>query len=81
LVVSEGRFSEMAIGEILPLQIPFSATFFVSEGLLFDPRFLLAEPLMVLGIISGVLLTIKLHATGFTCESSVTVAVRSLLPA
>jgi CPA2 family monovalent cation:H+ antiporter-2 len=63
LVVSESRFSEMAFGEILPFQILFSATFFVSVGLLFDPRFLLARPWMVIGIICGVLV-IKLLATG-----------------
>ena len=36
LVVSESRFSEHALGEILPLQILFSATFFVSVGMLLD---------------------------------------------
>ncbi|MEM6288256.1 MAG: cation:proton antiporter, partial [Bacteroidota bacterium] len=41
LVVSQSRFSEHALSEILPLQILFSATFFVSVGLLLDIGFLM----------------------------------------
>ena len=44
LVVSESRFSQHALGEILPLQILFSATFFVSVGMLLDLGFLVDEP-------------------------------------
>ena len=49
LVVSQSRFSEHALSEILPLQILFSATFFVSVGLLLDLGFVAANPLLVLG--------------------------------
>jgi CPA2 family monovalent cation:H+ antiporter-2 len=55
LVVSESRFSHLAFGEILPLQILFSAMFFVSVGLLLDVGFLLTNPLLVLGVIIAVL--------------------------
>ncbi len=48
LVVSESRHSAHALGEVLPLQILFSATFFLSIGTLLDVRFLLEEPLLVL---------------------------------
>nr|WP_246425595.1 cation:proton antiporter [Streptomonospora nanhaiensis] len=41
LVVSESRHSAHALGEVLPLQILFSATFFVSIGMLLDLRALL----------------------------------------
>jgi CPA2 family monovalent cation:H+ antiporter-2 len=54
LVVSESRFSSHALGEILPLQIVFTATFFVSVGMLLDPSFLLEEPLLVAGVVIGV---------------------------
>src|SRR5262245_8207673 len=40
LVVSESRFSQHALSEVLPLQILFSATFFVSVGMLLDVGFL-----------------------------------------
>jgi CPA2 family monovalent cation:H+ antiporter-2 len=63
LVVSESRYSQMAVGEILPLQILFSATFFVSVGLLFDAGFLMEQPLLVLGVVVAVF-TVKLVTTG-----------------
>ncbi len=68
LVVSESRFSAIVFGEILPLQILFSATFFVSVGLLLDPGFLLARPLLVLGAIGGVLV-VKVLATGLSLKA------------
>jgi CPA2 family monovalent cation:H+ antiporter-2 len=63
LIVSESRFSQMAFGEILPLQILFSATFFVSVGLLLDLSFLVQYPLLVLTVIAAVL-AIKFLTTG-----------------
>ncbi len=62
LVVSQSRFSEHALSEILPLQILFSATFFVSVGLLLDLSFMFANIWLVLGIIVAVLV-IKLFTT------------------
>ena len=44
LLVSESRFDLQALGEILPLQILFSAVFFVSVGMLLDVGFLVDEP-------------------------------------
>jgi CPA2 family monovalent cation:H+ antiporter-2 len=41
LIVSESRFSQHAFAEIMPLQILFSATFFVSVGMLLDVGFLI----------------------------------------
>lgn len=63
LVVSESRFSEHALGEILPLQILFSAAFFVSVGMLLDLGFLLANlPLVLLAV--GAVLLVKVATTG-----------------
>ena len=56
LVVSQSRFSEHALSEILPLQILFSATFFVSVGLLLDVGFLVANFGLVLGALAVVIL-------------------------
>lgn len=56
LVVSESRFSEHALGEILPLQILFSAAFFVSVGMLLDLGFLVAHlPLVLLAVVAVLL--------------------------
>jgi CPA2 family monovalent cation:H+ antiporter-2 len=63
LLVSESRFSEHALGETMPLQILFSATFFVSVGMLLDLRFLIHNPLFVLAAIA-VVLVIKVLTTG-----------------
>ncbi|HSP97762.1 MAG TPA: cation:proton antiporter [Candidatus Dormibacteraeota bacterium] len=59
LVVSESRFSEHALGEILPLQILFSAAFFVSVGMLLDLGFLLTHlPLVLLAVVAVLLVKV-----------------------
>jgi CPA2 family monovalent cation:H+ antiporter-2 len=63
LIVSESSFSEHALGEILPLQILFSATFFVSVGMLLDPVFLLSHLPLVLGVLLLVV-AVKALTTG-----------------
>jgi CPA2 family monovalent cation:H+ antiporter-2 len=62
LVVSESRYSQHALGEILPLQILFNAAFFMSVGMLLDPVFLLDHPLLVAGVVVGILV-LKTGAT------------------
>lgn len=56
LVVSESRFRHHAIGEIMPLQILFSAAFFVSVGLLLDLRFVVHHLPIVLIAIAGIVI-------------------------
>ncbi|MEM7482564.1 MAG: cation:proton antiporter [Acidobacteriota bacterium] len=56
LLVSESRFGNQALGEILPLQILFSAVFFVSVGLLLDVGFLMQNLLLVVAVVAAVLL-------------------------
>jgi CPA2 family monovalent cation:H+ antiporter-2 len=68
LLVSESHFSEHALGEILPLQILFSATFFVSVGMLLDLRFLVTHLPLVAAAVAGVVL-IKLLTTGFAARA------------
>lgn len=65
LLVSESRFSQHALGEILPLQILFSATFFISVGMLLDLSFLMTNLPLVLGAIAIVLI-IKIITTGIS---------------
>ncbi|SEM07829.1 Kef-type potassium/proton antiporter, CPA2 family [Blastococcus sp. DSM 46786] len=55
LVVSESRASTQALAEVLPLQIVFSAVFFVSVGMLLDVGFMLANLPLVLGAAAGAL--------------------------
>ena len=64
LVVSESRFSHHAFGEIMPLQILFSATFFVSVGMLLDVGFLVRHLPLVLATIAFVVLVKTLTTVG-----------------
>ena len=56
LIVSESRQSTHALAEVLPLQIMFSAVFFVSVGMLLDLGFLVANLPLVLAAAAVVLL-------------------------
>jgi CPA2 family monovalent cation:H+ antiporter-2 len=64
LVVSESRQSTQALSEILPLQIIFSAVFFVSVGMLLDVGFLLSNLPLVLAAAVAVLLLKTAVTTG-----------------
>ena len=62
LMVSESRVAARALGEVMPLQILFSATFFVSIGMLLDVGYLARNLPLVIGLAIGVVV-IKLFAT------------------
>ena len=51
VIVSESDFSHEAATNALPLQDAFAVLFFVSVGMLFDPRILIQEPLEVLLVV------------------------------
>ena len=63
LLVSESRFSHHAFGEIMPLQILFSAIFFVSVGMLLDLDFLIHHLPIVLGAVLFVFVVKSLTTT------------------
>lgn len=67
LLVSESRFGQQALSEILPLQILFSAAFFISVGLLFDLRFMVLSLPLLLGLLLGVLL-VKVLVTALSAR-------------
>jgi CPA2 family monovalent cation:H+ antiporter-2 len=56
LIVSESEFREHAFTEIMPLQILFSATFFVSVGMLLNLGFVMTHFPLVLGAVAVVCL-------------------------
>jgi len=62
LVVGQSRFGPQASGYMTPFRDVFSALFFVSVGMLFDPGFVLAHPLMVLAALAVVLIVKPLVA-------------------
>ena len=62
LVIADSEYSHQALGEILPLREVFNSLFFVSIGMLFDVRTVLAKPALVLGALALVV-TIKTVVT------------------
>jgi len=61
-VVSESELSHRAAADALPLQDAFAVLFFVSVGLLFDPRVLVDHPAKVLTVL-GVVMAGKFAAS------------------
>lgn len=55
LVVGQSRFGPQAAADMAPFRDVFSALFFVSVGMLFDPGFIMREPAIVLGVLVVVL--------------------------
>ncbi len=74
LVVSESRHSHRAMGDILPLQILFSATFFLSVGMLLNLQYVYANIAFVAAAIAVTLL-VKVFASGISI-----LALREPLP-
>ena len=81
LVVGQSRFGQKASVYVTPFRDVFSALFFVSVGMLFDPAFVLAEPIKVLAALGIVLLVKPLVALAIvrllrdTRKTAATVAV------
>jgi CPA2 family monovalent cation:H+ antiporter-2 len=58
LVVGQSRFGPQAAADMTAFRDVFSALFFVSVGMLFNPALLLSQPLLVLGAL-GIVLVVK----------------------
>ncbi len=56
MVVKESDFSHRAEEETLPLREIFSILFFVSVGMLFDPRIMIEQPLHVLAVVAIIMI-------------------------
>ncbi|UUX95974.1 YbaL family putative K(+) efflux transporter [Aquabacterium sp. J223] len=56
MVLRESEFSHRAADESLPLRDAFAVLFFVSVGMLFEPRVLVDEPLKVLAVVAVIVL-------------------------
>jgi CPA2 family monovalent cation:H+ antiporter-2 len=62
MVLRESQFSHRAAQETLPLRDAFAVLFFVSVGMLFDPRVLFDQPLRVLAVVGIIVLGKSLAA-------------------
>jgi CPA2 family monovalent cation:H+ antiporter-2 len=63
MVVADTEYGHRAMGDILPLRDAFVSIFFVSLGMLFDVRVVLAHPLLVGGLLLGFVLGKGILAT------------------
>jgi CPA2 family monovalent cation:H+ antiporter-2 len=52
MVLRESQFSQRAAEETLPLRDAFAVLFFVSVGMLFDPKVLVEQPLQVVAVVA-----------------------------
>jgi CPA2 family monovalent cation:H+ antiporter-2 len=81
MVVAQSPVSHQAAADALPMRDAFAVLFFVSVGILFDPRFLIQHPGMVLAALVIVLLAKPVAALaivavlGHSVKTSLTVAV------
>ena len=80
VVISESDLSHQAAAEALPLQDTFAVLFFVSVGMLFDPRVLVREPLAVLATVAiavgakAVVSFVMVLARGYPLNTALTVS-------
>jgi CPA2 family monovalent cation:H+ antiporter-2 len=58
MIVGRSELSHQAAADALPLRDAFAVLFFVSVGMLFEPRFLLERPLLILATL-GIILLVK----------------------
>lgn len=80
IVVGQSKVSDQAGADVLPMRNVFAVLFFVSVGMLFDWRTVLAVPGLLLGVLAIILLVTPLVAllivvvTGHSIKTAVTVA-------
>jgi len=81
MVVAQSPVSHQAAADALPMRDAFAVLFFVSVGMLFDPAFLLAQPLMVAAGVAIVLVikplaaVVIVAALGYPARTALTVAI------
>ena len=81
MVVGQSPVSHQAAADALPMRDAFAVLFFVSVGMLFDPAFLVREPLLVLAALGVILLAKPLAALGivivlgYSARTALTVAL------
>ncbi len=81
MAVGQSPVSQQAAAEALPLRDAFAVVFFVSIGMLFDPTFVLREPLLVLVSLAIVMIGKPLAALlivgvmGYSLRTAMTAAI------
>ncbi len=55
MLLADGDFAHRALGDVAPMRTLFTSVFFLSLGMLFNPRVLLARPAWVIGLFLALL--------------------------
>jgi len=80
MVVGQSKVSDQAAADVLPMRNVFAILFFVSVGMLFDWRAMIAEPGLLLGVLGIILLFTPIVAflivitTGHALRTALTLA-------
>jgi CPA2 family monovalent cation:H+ antiporter-2 len=81
MVVAQSPVSHQVAADALPMRDAFAVLFFVSVGMIFDPGFLVKEPLMIAAALGIILLAKPLAALvivallGYSARTALTVAI------
>ncbi len=81
MVVGQSPVSQQAASDVLPMRDAFAVLFFVSVGMLFNPAFIVQEPLMIAAGLGIVLLAKPVTALvivallGYSIRTALTVAI------
>ena len=81
MVVAQSPVSHQAAADALPMRDAFAVLFFVSVGMLFDPAFLIQQPLMVAAALGIILLAkpatalVIVALLGHSARTALTVAI------
>ena len=81
LVISESEYSHQVLSDVLPFRETFNSLFFVSIGMLLDPRFIFDNALTILGaaiavmVVKGAATTGVVRALGFPLRVAVAVGL------
>ena len=81
MVVAQSPVSHQAAADALPMRDAFAVLFFVSVGMLFDPRILIEQPAMILAALAIIMLAKPLVALvivaviGHSARTALTVAI------
>ncbi|MDC0740472.1 cation:proton antiporter [Polyangium mundeleinium] len=81
MVVGQSKVSHQAAADALPMRDAFAVLFFVTVGMQFDPRTLIAQPGLVLSVLGIILLAKPLAALvvvvvlGYSVRTALTVAI------
>ncbi len=73
LLISESEYSHQALAEVLPFRDIFNSLFFVSIGMLMDPRVLLEHPFLILVMVVTVFIGKFLTGAGAALAAGVPV--------